>query len=380
MLETTTLRVAFGVIALTLFVLFYSVTFRRTRSAYSGWWCMALALFLFGASLYLFDGSVHQVWANPMANTLLVSGAAGVWAAARSLRTVRPSYWRLLAAPGVTVVASAVDNPAVNDWSGGPVFLAMMCLMFTLACLELMRLQPGFSEVRLPLSVASGLLAVFYFGRFMAFITYGPRDPVFLTFFGSAITTLITMVLLIVVSFSMAALSSEQVTKDLSVRANQDGLTGLLNRQGFQDLATDELRPRNGTTGTAMLILADLDYFKAVNDTYGHSIGDFILQSFAAACTSAVRSDDLVGRYGGEEFVILLPDAGFDRAEAVAADISRRFRTAPSPGGISYPTVSYGIASVPAGSTDLEKLIALADAAMYQAKASGRDTVARARE
>lgn len=377
MLETTTLRVAFGVIALTLLVLFYSVTFRRTRSAYSGWWCTALALFLVGASLYLLDGSLHQVWANPLGNTMLVAGAASVWAVARSLGTARPRYWQLLSAPGVTAVASAVDNPAVNDWSGGPVFLAMMCLMFILAFYELMRLPPGFSDVRLPLSVASGLLVVLYFGRCTAFIMVGPRDPVFLTFFGSVVTTLITMVLLIVVSFSMAALSSEQVTKDLSVRANQDGLTGLLNRQGFHDLATDELRRRNGSR-TSTLILADLDHFKAINDTYGHLAGDAILQSFAAVCRSTVRSGDLVGRYGGEEFVILLPDAGSDRAEDIAAEISRRFRAVSSPSGITYPTVSYGITSVRSGSPELGRMIGSADAAMYQAKANGRDTVARA--
>ncbi|MFP5368420.1 MAG: GGDEF domain-containing protein, partial [Actinomycetes bacterium] len=152
----------------------------------------------------------------------------------------------------------AVDNPAVNDWSGGPVFLALRCLMFTLACVELMRLQPGFSDVRLPLAAASGLLSVFYFGRCIVFIAVGPKDPVFLTFFGSEVTTLVNMVLLIAVSFSMAALSSEQVTKDLSARANRDGLTGLLNRQGFLDLATELLRRRNGE-GTVSLILADLD-------------------------------------------------------------------------------------------------------------------------
>lgn len=376
MLDTTSLRVAFGVIALTLFILFYSVTFRRTRAAYSRWWCIALALFLVGASLYLFDGSAHQVWANPLGNSMLVTGAGSVWAAARSLRTTPPKIWQLLSAPGVTAVASALDNPAFNDWSGGPVYLAMMCLMFTLASFELIRLEPGFSDVQLPLAAASGLLAVFYFGRYIVFIAVGPRDPLFLTFFGSEVTTLATMVLLIAVSFSMAALSSEQVTKDLSARANRDGLTGLLNRQGFLDLATDELRRRNGE-GTVTLILADLDHFKAINDTYGHSAGDSILQSFATACRSTVRSTDLVSRYGGEEFVILLPDAGADRAQEIAAEISRRLRSAPSPDGITYPTVSYGIASVRNGAPDLKKMIASADAAMYQAKANGRDSVAR---
>jgi len=377
MLETTTLRVAFEVIALTLFILFYSVTFRRTRASYSGWWCTALVLFLVGASLYLFDGTAHQVWANPLGNTMLVAGAGSVWAAARSLRTASPSYWKLLVAPAFTAVASALDSPAVNDWSGGAVFLAMMCLMFTLASFELFRLQPGFSDVRRPLAAASGLLSVFYLGRCIAFVAVGPKGLVFLTFFGSEVTTLANMVLLIAVSFSMAALSSEQVTKDLSARANRDGLTGLLNRQGFQDLASDELRRRNGS-GTSSLILADLDHFKAVNDTYGHAAGDWVLQSFAAVCRTSVRSGDLVGRYGGEEFVILLPDTEADRAKEIALEISRRLKNRQARDGIAYPTVSYGIVSSCAGTPDLMKLIASADTAMYRAKANGRDSVVQA--
>lgn len=376
MLETTTLRVAFGVIAFTLFILFYSVTFRRTRAAYSRWWCIALALFLVGATLYIFDGSAQQVWANPLGNSMLVAGAGSVWAAARSLRTAPPKPWLLLSAAAVTAVASALDNPAVNDWSGGPVFLAMMCLMFTLASSELIRLKRGFSDVQLPLAAASGLLAVFYFSRCIVFVAVGPRDPLFLGVFGSEVTTLVNMVLLVAVSFSMAELSSEQAAKDLSARANRDGLTGLLNRQGFLDLAADELRRGNGD-GTVTLILADLDHFKAINDTYGHSAGDSILQAFATACRSTVRSSDLVSRYGGEEFVILLPDTGADRAQEIASEISRLLRVAELPDGITHPTVSYGIASVRNGEPDLGKMIASADAAMYEAKANGRDTVVR---
>lgn len=377
MLDTSTLRVAFGVIAFTLFLLFYSVTFRRTRSPYSGWWCVALVLFLVGASLYLLDGSADQVWANPSANALLVAGAGGVWAAARSLRTDSPRYWQLLLGPAITGIASSLDDPAVNDWSGGAVFLGMMCLMFTLASLELIRLEPGFSDVRLPLGAASGLLSVFYLGRCIVFVALGPRDPVFVVFFGSSVTTLVTMVLLIAVSFSMAALSSEQATKDLSARANQDGLTGLLNRQGFLDRAGNELR-RRSVAGTSVLILADLDHFKAVNDTYGHAAGDRVLQAFAAVCRNSVRPGDLIGRYGGEEFVILLSDTGADRAQELTRDIGRRLKATQSPDGITYPTVSFGIAEVRAGPLDLATMIAMADTAMYQAKANGRDTVVRA--
>lgn len=199
----------------------------------------------------------------------------------------------------------------------------------------------------------------------------------FVVFFGSSVTTLLTMVLLIAVSFSMAALSSEQATKDLSARANQDGLTGLLNRQGFFDRAGNELR-RRSVAGTSVLILADLDHFKAVNDTYGHAAGDRVLQAFAAVCRNSVRPGDLIGRYGGEEFVILLSDTGADRAQELTRDIGRRLKATQSQDGITYPTVSFGIAEVRAGPLDLATMIAMADTAMYQAKANGRDTVVRA--
>ena len=112
---------------------------------------------------------------------------------------------------------------------------------------------------------------------------------------------------MVVASFTMAELSYEQQTQDLRARATVDGLTGLLNRTAFLDLAEDELRRLNRASTTASLILADLDHFKAINDEYGHSAGDTALQAFADACMSTVRSTDLVGRYGGEEFIILLP-------------------------------------------------------------------------
>ncbi len=97
MLDTPSLRVAFGVVALTMLVLFYFVTYRSTRSAYSAWWCAALGMFVGGASLYLFNGTSNQVWANPLANVLVVAGAASVWAGpvrcGRSARRRGRSPW-----------------------------------------------------------------------------------------------------------------------------------------------------------------------------------------------------------------------------------------------------------------------------------------------
>jgi diguanylate cyclase (GGDEF)-like protein len=376
-LDTATLRVAFAVVAFTLALLFYFAAYRSTRSAYSAWWSVALTLFLAGSAAYLLNGTAQQVWANPLGNVLLVAGAASVWAGARSLRAARPRLWQLGAGPVVTGVASAVDNPGVNTWSGGAVFLALMCLMIALASRELWQLEPGYSRVRIPMAISAGLVAVYYSFRLTAFLAAGPNGPVFQTYFGSAVTTLVTLVLLVVVSFSMAALSSEQQTRALRAVATRDGLTGLLNRSAFLELASDELHRLRRSQAQGSLILADLDHFKAVNDTYGHAAGDLALQSFASACTATVRSTDLVGRYGGEEFIFLLPGATADRAEAIVSEISRLLGAARAPGGVRMPTASYGIAPIDHQTSGLEDLIASADAALYQAKSLGRNRTVR---
>lgn len=376
-LDTATLRIAFGLMALVLVLLFYFSAYRTTRSPYSGWWCLALVFFLSGSACFLLDRTPHQVWANPLGNVLLVHGGIAVWAGARSLRTVPPPKWAFTGIPLATLVASVLDNPATNTWSGGPVFLGSMSLTIGLASRELWRLEPGYSRVRIPMAMAAGGVAVFYLLRWAAFLVEGQSGPTFVTIFGSAVTTLVTMVLLVVVSFSMAALSSEQQTRALRVVASRDDLTGLLNRKAFLDLAAEQLADRAITRGSGTLILADLDHFKSVNDTYGHAAGDLALQSFAEACTDTVRSTDLVGRYGGEEFVLLLPGTSAERAEMIAEEISKRLAAAPTAEEMEMPTVSYGISTYDAGTTDVDELIAAADGALYAAKSLGRNRVAR---
>lgn len=373
MLDTSTLRVALALVTLTLLCLFYFITFRRTRSPYSGWWCSALLLFLTGSASYLLDGTVHQVWANPLGNTLLVGGAGAMWAGARSLRRASPKLWALLAGPAVTGVVSVLDHPATNNWSGGAVLLGMMGLMLGLSSRELFRLDVDYSRVHRPLAYGSALLGLYYLGRLIAFVLDGQEGPVFVTYFGSVATTLLTSVILVLASFTMAEVSNEQLTRDLRARATVDGLTGLLNRTAFLDLAGNELRRLSGARTTAAIVLADLDHFKAVNDKYGHAAGDAALQTFAAACTASVRSTDLVGRYGGEEFILLLPGVSPERASEMAATISRRLQEEQPNAPAKLPTVSYGIASTGPGRVDLKALIDSADAALYRAKTLGRD-------
>ena len=224
---------------------------------------------------------------------------------------------------------------------------------------ELFLLDRDYSRVHRPLAVGAGILAVFYLGRLFAFWLKGPDGAVFTSVFGSVPMTVLSMVTLVVASFTMAELSYEQQTRDLRARATVDGLTGLLNRSAFLDLAENELRRLRRTGTTAALILADLDHFKTINDQFGHSAGDSALQAFARACSGTVRSTDLVGRYGGEEFILLLPGVTPDRAREITADISARLHRTGSAVIPRLPTVSYGIACTGSGAGGLDAAVAL---------------------
>ncbi|MCT9870641.1 GGDEF domain-containing protein [Paenarthrobacter aurescens] len=373
-LDAFSVRVALGVVTVTLLVLFCA-SFHRTRSPYAGWWSLALLEFMVGNAAFLLNGSSHQQWANPLGNVLVVAGAFSVWAGAKTLRDQTAEPWKLALGPAVTAVASFLENPGNNVWSGGFVYLAMMTVGITLAAYDLWFIKASHSQVHKALSIAAGLLAVYYFGRWMVYAVEGPASHTFSTYFGPAPSGLISLVLLVTVSFSMTALTSDQLIKGLKERAARDHLTGLLNRGTFLELASAELDRLHSTGSGAAVVLADLDHFKAVNDEYGHGAGDVALQAFAEACAASVRSTDLIGRYGGEEFVLFLPGATQDRAESIATEISRRMAAMRAPEGVAFPTISYGVtSSIPAGA-DLNFMIEVADAALYSAKAQGRNRI-----
>jgi diguanylate cyclase (GGDEF)-like protein len=383
MLDTESLRVAFGVLALTLMALFYFVAYRTTRSVFAGWWCASLGLYLGGASAHLLDGTHHQVWGNPLGNVLIVSGSACVLAGARSLHNRTLRWWEFAAAPCAVGVLSAIDDPGDNIWSGGPYYLGAMWVLLGLAAIDLWSryradASAATAEGRMhqlslwSISAACGLVAAYYFSRWVAFLAVGWRDPVFETYFGSNPTTLLTSVLLATVSFSMSALSDEQQKAALRNLASRDGLTGLLNRAEFLRRAASAVRRIGEQHGPGQLILADLDHFKQINDEHGHLAGDRAIARFAHICTTAVRATDLVGRYGGEEFIILLDGAGPGRATQLTDSIRDAMQRTSALEGIPLPTVSFGLVSID-DSADLEETIARADSALYQAKAEGRN-------
>jgi diguanylate cyclase (GGDEF)-like protein len=157
-----------------------------------------------------------------------------------------------------------------------------------------------------------------------------------------------------------------------------DPLTGLLNRQAL-DLRLAELEQQAGLTGGSVCaIVADLDRFKEVNDTYGHERGDAVLQNCAYEMRKALRSFELIYRLGGEEFVVLLP--GLELAQGV--EVAYRLRQAVEssrPGGLDL-TLSLGVAAADGADVHPDGLLRAADEALYRAKREGRNRVAASRK
>jgi two-component system cell cycle response regulator len=160
-----------------------------------------------------------------------------------------------------------------------------------------------------------------------------------------------------------------------------DQLTGLNNRR-YMARHLETLLKNASPTKPISFFIMDIDYFKSVNDTHGHDVGDEVLREFAARISSNVRGIDLACRYGGEEFVVVMPDTDKEFAHAVAERLRHTMELMPipisrAPGKISI-TVSIGIASSTGADDDSDKLLHRADQALYRAKREGRNRVAEA--
>lgn len=386
MLDTVTLRITFSLVAFCVLILFYAGTYRGTRSAFSGWWVLSLLLYLVSAVLFLFNDSPVQVVANPLANTAAVLGSACVYAAGRSLNQSRASPLIMLAPAGIVLVASLLDDPVHDVWTGGRVYLVAIWGYYLIGTRELWRAwrlraenqsaSHGYDVALQSMTACSAVVAVYYFIRWCLFLAVGPNSDLFLTLAGGNVTTLLLLVLLVVVTFNMSALAQSQLTDELRTAATRDALTGLLNRSAFETWAEAFVRGSRHLEVPGYVVMADFDDFKLLNDHYGHASGDDALAAFGSACRSELGEGDVAARLGGDEFVLLLPHRETRSPEETLRAIGERLAEGARRGDHPLPTVSFGIAEVDRAA-GIEVSLARADAALYRAKRSGFGNVVR---
>jgi diguanylate cyclase (GGDEF)-like protein len=171
-------------------------------------------------------------------------------------------------------------------------------------------------------------------------------------------------------SISMVLMASDRLRAELQHMASHDSLTNALTRRRINTACQTELARCRRHSANMALLLIDLDNFKAVNDNFGHQAGDRVLISFVCQVRNLLRQADQLGRYGGEEFLLLLPETTLTEASLVAERIRALCAT---PNHEPSCTVSIGVVSTHYDNETLEGLIARADVAMYRAKANGRN-------
>jgi diguanylate cyclase (GGDEF)-like protein len=163
----------------------------------------------------------------------------------------------------------------------------------------------------------------------------------------------------------------------LRVQATQDTLTGAMNRGAIFELLKRELAQSARTGAPIGVIMADLDHFKQINDTHGHPAGDAVLREAATRLKAVLRGYDALGRYGGEEFMLVLPSCNAEHAAEVAERARRAVADTPviTAGTIVPISASFGVAAAVGSTLDLDEVIRAADAALYRAKRAGRNRV-----
>ncbi|WP_084073013.1 diguanylate cyclase [Demequina sp. NBRC 110052] len=386
MLDIETLRAVQAVVAACTFVLVLGGTYRTTRAPYALWWSGAVLGSSLGTGLYLVDELVGAPWAVPVGHGVAVASAGLIWGATRALRGRGTPWWALLGVGAGVSTLAATDTPPEGVAAGTLWLLCGMLLFVTLAAWDLWRLsrhprlrgretlESARSAVT-SVGIGATVVAVFYAVRIGVYLGPGPTSDFYLTWTGPMATTLLITLMLVVVTYSVTELSHLEVSSEWRQRATHDDLTGLLTRAEFLTRAEQRIDEGIERRERSVIVMADFDHFKNVNDTYGHAAGDRVLQAFGEACREVMRREDLAGRIGGEEFAMLITQADPESALLVTQRLGAAFEALQRSDGHDAPTVSYGIAVVDPRRA-LAASMSRADAALYRAKREGRDRAA----
>ncbi len=235
------------------------------------------------------------------------------------------------------------------------------------------------THLRQKLSIIGGLLLIYTLLDYASHQTapWNPLSESVLTGWRLFNSTM-TFVLLTYLShmYMRAIMRAEKQLREL---ATTDPLTQLANRRSLLDIAEKAIKAAEQSGDSVAFVLADIDHFKSVNDVHGHAVGDTVLGQVSAQLKQAVRNNDTVSRWGGEEFLIFMPQASLDTALAVAERLREQVAGIEVPVGQRTIRVSmtFGVSSLRQGET-LDQAVARADMALYSGKIGGRNQVVKA--
>ena len=346
-----------------------------------GRWAAALLVNAIGHLLIMLRGLIPDVLSIVVGNLMLSSVFVGMIAAVYQFQG-RPVRWPLLLAPPLLVlvfVSVFIDNfPARVSFVG--LVIGLQAVWALLAALSHRHATVGRGQWLL----VAGLLleAVVLGGRaLVAISTHSEATNILQSSALQTLTFLATFSVVLVSSVGFVFMSRDRADENNRVLAALDPLTGVANRRSLIAALDRDVARAQRMREPMALMMVDIDHFKDVNDQYGHPAGDRVLCSVVNVLRQRVRAQDLVGRYGGEEFMVLLPDTGLTGAQQLARALCKAVEESRCPAdGVPGPgiavTVSIGVFGGRLESGDSwDMLIAAADRALYQAKNNGRNRV-----
>jgi len=313
-----------------------------------------------------------------LANTLVLLGSALTWAGARIFdgRPVRAGL--IVAAPALWLVACAIPAFAHDINLRVVLVSALMAMLAAVTAEEFWRgraepLMSRWPTVCALLAYAAALLARIP-ATLLSPILQGQSIMSGVSF---ALLAFGTLLFTVVLAFLLLNMTKERTELQHKIASLIDPLSGVPNRRAFLDGANRLLTQQSLDFEPLAVFLFDLDRFKAINDHFGHGIGDAVLQIFAKTATRTLGADTLFGRIGGEEFAAVLPVGDLGEAVAIADRVRRNFATGASEYGTDEltPSVSVGVTLGCDPRLPVAQLLAAADQALYRAKANGRDRV-----
>lgn len=376
---TTLFIVAACVTGLLGVLLLFVWTQDRVRAL--AWW--GTAYLVGGVSIVMWGAESYISPPIPagMANALLFVACGMIWNAARLFQG-RPVLWGWMVAGALVWFVACLIPGFVDSTMARIALSSIIVSVYTfLTARELWRERRKTFLRRWP-AILVPLLHGMVFLCPIPLASFLPTENgmVIVTTGWVAVFMLEITLYVVGTAFILLVLSKERSVRIHRDAASIDELTGLLNRRGFVAAARKLIERNDKKSEPVSVLVFDLDRFKAVNDRFGHSVGDETLRLFASVTTTCLRASDIVGRLGGEEFVAILP-ASSDIAVIAAQRVRRSFETlgAVVNGQPVGATVSIGAASGEPGA-DVMALIEAADKALYEAKKNGRNQVSLSKE
>lgn len=337
-----------------------------------GWGCVAM---VGGAFLFTSRGTLPPLLTVVLANTLIVGGIVLMHISLRRFTGLRAGY-RWAAGLLLTVTTGLLwMTVVVDDYRGRLEFVTSVnALLFGLSAWFLFRMKKqGFAE-RFTGTLFS-IEALVSLGRLYFALAgqssedyWNDNSMVHMFYLASFSIALVGL------SFGFMLMVTTRVQEKLEYAASHDDLSGAYTRATFFRMMTSEVLRARRQRRPLSLLLIDIDDFKRINDGHGHPVGDAVIRTFATVTAGELRAHDLLCRYGGEEFALLLPDTALDEATAVAERIRARFSEGAFDGMPPF-TVSLGVQSAEQGALEVAQMIEGADRALYIAKKLGKNRV-----